>query len=135
MAAVRHKNSKAEMALRTSLFARGLRYRLHRRDLLGKPDLVFPGQKVVVFVDGDYWHGRAIITDGESAFRQTMRTDRAEWWVAKLKRNVARDAEVTQALRTAGWIVLRFWESDVLASLPRITRRIERMVKRRYRSL
>jgi DNA mismatch endonuclease (patch repair protein) len=135
MSAVKHKNSKAELLLRKSLFARGLRYRLHSRRLIGKPDIIFPRACVVVFVDSDYWHGRAIVEDGVEAFRATMRTSRADWWVAKLSRNVERDAEVTAALKREGWKVLRVWESDLLKNVERFAERVERAVRRRYKSL
>jgi DNA mismatch endonuclease (patch repair protein) len=114
MAAVRSRDSKAEVALRRILWRMGHRYRLHDRKLCGTPDLVFVRARVVVFVDGDYWHGRGILADGLAAFRRTLRTERRDWWVTKISGNVERDRKVTAALESLGWMVLRLWESEIL---------------------
>lgn len=113
MSAVRSKNSKAELALRRALHARGLRYRLHARDVFGCPDLVIRSRHLAVFVDGDMWHGNEHRRRGLSSMTDLFPT-RTEWWVAKIERNVARDQEVNVQLRAQGWIVVRLWESDVL---------------------
>lgn len=115
MAAVKHKDSKAELVLRRALFSRGLRYRLHAKDLPGKPDIVFRRQRVAVFVDGDFWHGNEHRRRGLPRLEDLFPT-RTEWWTTKIRRNVERDAEVTLSLEHRGWTVLRVWESDVLAS-------------------
>lgn len=93
MSAVRSQGGKADQALGRALWSRGLRYR-RRSHLVGKPDLVFATPKVVVFVDGDFWHGRGLhdrIARGD--FKRN-----ADYWVPKLRRNAERDADVTQAL-------------------------------------
>lgn len=113
MSQVKHKNSKAEISLRTKIWASGARYRLHDRRLPGKPDLVFPSARLAVFVDSDWWHGRILREQGEMALRSHLRTSRQDWWVQKFKRNVERDEEVTRALTELGWRVIRIWESDV----------------------
>lgn len=113
MSKVKSKHSKAEVALRRELWRRGLRYRLHYGKLPGRPDLVFVGARLVVFVDGDFWHGRNLVEEGEDALRATIRGKRQDWWVAKIKRNVERDKEVTSKLQADGWEVLRFWESAI----------------------
>ena len=128
MAAVRHRENKAEVALRRELWRRGLRYRLYSDKLVGKPDLVFVSARAVVFVDGDFWHGRAIRENGVSAFRATLRTDKRDWWVDKLSRNAERDQRVNAELRRSGWRVLRLWESDVKANLSRVADKVERFV-------
>lgn len=125
MSAVRSRENAAEVALRKVLWRRGFRYRLYTRMLLGRPDIVFPSAKVAVFVDGDFWHGRALVENGEGAFRATLRTSRREWWIAKLKRNVARDEEVTSRLRSQGWRVVRLWESSIKANPDRAADRVE----------
>lgn len=131
MAAVRYRDNRAEVALRKSLFARGLRYRLYSRHLVGKPDITFVSARVVVFVDGDFWHGRGLIESGTRAVRRQVRGARQDWWVAKLKRTVQRDRHVTRELRRSGWKVLRFWESDVLKDIERVTRRVAGVVAQR----
>lgn len=114
MAKVKNKNSRAEVLLRRALWRRGLRYVLHQASLAGKPDIVFRGPKVVVFVDGDFWHGRAIREQGRDAFAATLRTERRDWWIEKIQRTVERDDSVTSLLEREGWRVLRLWESQVL---------------------
>lgn len=131
MAAVRGRENKAEARLRRALHSRGLRYRLQRRELVGRPDIVFGAARVVVFVDGDYWHGRALVEGGEVTLRQVIRGERFDWWRAKLARNIERDREVTIALEEAGWCVLRFWESDVLKSLDEVATTVADVVAAR----
>jgi DNA mismatch endonuclease (patch repair protein) len=118
MAAVRSKDSKAELALRRALHARGLRYRLHVRDIPGCPDLVIKSRRLAVFVDGDMWHGNEHYRRGLSSLADLFPT-RTDWWVAKIERNMQRDREVNARLATAGWTVVRIWESDVLSDSER----------------
>ncbi len=115
MARVRHKDSRAELALRRALHAAGMRYRLHAPDVMGRPDLVIRSRRLAVFVDGDLWHGNPdeVRRRGRASLAELFPT-RTEWWVAKIERTVARDREVTSALREQGWTVLRLWEHDVL---------------------
>lgn len=129
MSAVRSKDTKPELLLRRALHQRGLRYRLHDRSVTGRPDLVFASPRVAVFVDSDWWHGRILQEEGETALRAHLRTARADWWVAKFTRNVERDAEVTAALEADGWRVLRIWESEILASLETAIERVALAVK------
>jgi DNA mismatch endonuclease (patch repair protein) len=133
MAAVRSRENRAERLLRRHLHAAGLRYRLYDRAVLGKPDLVFKQARVAVFVDGDFWHGRKYLEGGVRALRRIFRGERREWWIDKLKRNVARDREVTRSLAAEGWLVLRYWESDVMRRVERIAAVVEREVRRRAR--
>src|SRR3954470_20834591 len=97
MSAVRGKDSKAEMSLRRELHRRGLRYRLHARDVVGKPDLVVRSRRVAVFVDGDFWHGNAHRVRGLDRMEDLFPNNR-EWWMQKLRRNIERDREVTTRL-------------------------------------
>jgi DNA mismatch endonuclease (patch repair protein) len=117
MSSVRAKDGKAEIRLRKELHARGYRYRLHSKKLMGKPDIVFSRKKIVIFVDGDFWHGRALIEEGVQGLKKGLRTERADWWITKIKKTVQRDTYVTSELETAGWRVVRVWESDVLTDI------------------
>jgi DNA mismatch endonuclease, patch repair protein len=126
MRAIRGRENRAEVSLRRALWRRGLRYRLYSSHLRGKPDIVFARARLAVFVDGDYWHGRALVEGGERALRQVIRGERFDWWKAKLERNVLRDIEVTRSLRRNGWRVIRVWESEVLRDVERIAVRIAR---------
>lgn len=115
MSRVRHKDSKAELALRRALHAAGVRYRLHAPDVTGRPDLVIRTRRLAVFVDGDLWHGNPdeVRRRGRASLADVFPT-RTEWWVAKIERTMARDREVTETLRAQGWTVVRLWEHDVL---------------------
>jgi DNA mismatch endonuclease, patch repair protein len=115
MSTVRSSGNRADVMLRKALWAKGIRYRLYKKDLAGRPDIVIVSRRTVIFVDGDFWHGRGIIENGVEAFRLTMRTARREWWIRKISRTIQRDRDVTRALEESGWRVMRFWESSVLA--------------------
>jgi DNA mismatch endonuclease (patch repair protein) len=133
MSRVRSRGSKAELLLRSMLWRAGYRFRLSPRNLIGKPDLVFSGPQVAVFIDGDFWHGRALREGGESGLRQIVRGERFPWWRDKLNRNVSRDDEVTKSLRRDGWRVIRVWESEVLSNPDGVALRIGRILNRSKR--
>lgn len=127
MAAVRGKNTRPEVALRKQLFACGLRYRLHDRRLPGKPDLVFASARLVVFVDGDFWHGGGWKERGLKRFEDQFGSNR-DFWIAKITRNVERDREVEAALQRLGWTVERVLESEVMKDVDAVAQRIARRV-------
>lgn len=129
MRAIRSKETATEIKLRSALFALGLRYRKNVRGLIGTPDIVFPREKVAIFVDGDYWHGRRLIEKGISALSVQFRRAQLPYWRAKLLRNLERDRTVTAALRADGWTVIRYWESDVKIRVPYYAMRIHRRLE------
>ena len=104
MSRIRGKNTKPEMLVRKYLFANGFRYRLHSKNLPGKPDIVLPKYKTVIFVHGCFWHGHK---DCKYFVVPKTRTD---WWLNKINGNKANDAKKEQALEQAGWKVLVVWE-------------------------
>ncbi|CTP83195.1 very short patch repair endonuclease [Xanthomonas translucens pv. arrhenatheri] len=104
MAGIQGKNTKPELIVRRMLFASGYRFRLHRRDLPGAPDIVMPGRKVAVFVHGCFWHMH------QGCRFAKMPATRPEFWKAKLEANVARDRRAVENLRALGWRVLCVWE-------------------------
>lgn len=109
LAAVAGKHTTPERAVRRLLFGLGYRFRLHRRDLPGTPDIVFSGRRKIIEVRGCFWHRHP-----DPACRNAVLPKvRAEWWAAKLARNVARDEQNMAALRAAGWSVLVVWECEV----------------------
>ncbi len=112
MAAVHSKDGKAELALRRALHRRGLRFRLHARDIEGRPDIVLRSKRLAVF--GDMWHGNAWKLRGLERLEDMFPTN-TEFWTAKITRNVERDRQVTNRLAEQGWTVVRIWESDILA--------------------
>lgn len=113
MAAVKHKDSRAELALRRELHARGVRYRIHAKDVLGCPDIVVRKRGVAVFVDGDFWHGNAHNRRGLKSLEDLFPSNK-EFWVPKIRRTMERDRQVTAELEATGWQVVRLWEEDVL---------------------
>jgi DNA mismatch endonuclease (patch repair protein) len=129
MSAVRSRDTKPEMMLRSELHRRGLRFRKNSAALAGKPDIVFPTPRVAVFVDGDFFHGHSWRARGFSSFGDQFNHRNAEFWRAKIERNVARDRKVNQSLRRDSWTVIRVWESDVLRDLASVADRVERRVR------
>lgn len=131
MSSVKSTDSRAELTLRRELRRRGLRYRLHVRDLFGTPDILFRTHRVCVFVDGDFWRARVFVDQGLRALRRSLRSPNRAWWVAKLLRNVARDRLVTTFLQSEHWFVLRFWESEILCDPRPAARKVERTLSKR----
>jgi DNA mismatch endonuclease (patch repair protein) len=109
MARIRGKDTGPELAVRRLAHALGYRFRLHRRDLPGTPDLVFPRLKKTVLVHGCFWHHHPDPTCRNAVMPKT----RTEWWRAKLSANTARDARNAVSLRIEGWDVLVIWECEV----------------------
>lgn len=103
MSRIRGSDTKPELLIRRGLHARGLRFRLHRRDLPGRPDLVFPSRRAAIFVHGCFWHGH-------DCPMCRMPATRPAFWRTKIERNCARDKTVITALVGAGWRVLIIWE-------------------------
>lgn len=121
MSHIKGKDTKPERMLRKALWEKGLRYRLHARKLPGKPDLVFAGARVAVFIDGCFWHG----CPQHGKLPATNR----EFWQAKIYRNIERDREVSAALQQQGWKVLRFWQHELKTDLAQVVERIRQFVR------
>jgi DNA mismatch endonuclease (patch repair protein) len=118
MARVRSKDTGPELIVRRLVHALGYRYRLHRIDLPGKPDMVFVGRRKVVFVHGCFWHGH------RGCARARIPAANRQYWDTKIARNKARDRERTNALRRAHWGVLTLWECQL-----RDARQLERRIR------
>jgi DNA mismatch endonuclease (patch repair protein) len=119
------RNTLCELVLRRELWQRGLRYRLHVLGLPGSPDIVFTKRQVVVFCDGDFWHGR----DLNRRLAKLATGHNATYWLAKVQRNVERDRRQTGALEALGWTVLRFWETDILCRADYVADQIIAMIR------
>lgn len=104
MSGIKAKNSKPELMIRRVLFAAGFRFRLHRRDLPGSPDIVMPGRQIAIFVHGCSWH----LLDG--CRYSTLPSTRPDFWKTKLEGNAQRDRLSAEKLRQMGWRVLWVWE-------------------------
>jgi DNA mismatch endonuclease (patch repair protein) len=109
MSRMPRQSTKPELALRRALHARGRRFRLHRRDLPGTPDIVFPTQRLAVFVDGCFWHGCP-------DHGVTPKNNR-EWWLAKLAKNAERDARKDAELIKLGWTPLHLWQHTTVQEM------------------
>ncbi len=128
MRAVRTAATEPEERLAIALKALGLRFRRNDPKVFGKPDFAFRESQLAVFVDGDFWHGRAWFENGAAP------ATNAEFWVGKFERNRRRDHVVNLTLRKIGWAVLRLWGSEVrkapAASASKVRTRLRRLVMR-----
>jgi DNA mismatch endonuclease (patch repair protein) len=105
----RRTDTQQEIMLRRAIWQKGLRYRKNVETLPGKPDIVFVREHVVVFCDGDFWHGR----NWEEQKSKLFQGANAEYWISKIESNMERDKLNTALLEADGWSVLRFWEADI----------------------
>jgi DNA mismatch endonuclease (patch repair protein) len=122
MSRIRSKNTKPELAVRSLLHSLGYRFRLHRKDLPGRPDIVLPKYHAVIFVHGCFWHLHAKCRDG------TIPKTQHEKWKEKLERNVARDKEHQRKLRSLGWKVLVIWECEIEKNLGNVEYRVRKFL-------
>ena len=129
-ASSRKSDTSCERLLRCALWRCGLRFRKNVSSLIGKPDVVFPGARVVVFCDGDFWHGR----DWDKRVAKLAQGTNADYWTAKIARNIERDRIYTQQLTEEGWKVLRFWEQDILRDPDGVAAQIACEIHRRLAS-
>lgn len=120
MGAIRSTEARTERDVRSLLHSMGFRFRKNYAPLSGKPDIVFPTERVAIFIDGDYWHGRMLREKGPKYLESYFDEKQQTYWVAKLHRNVTRDEHVTSELESAGWKVIRIWESEARADPYRI---------------
>jgi DNA mismatch endonuclease (patch repair protein) len=118
-----------EILLRAELTRLGLRYQTYAPDIPGTPDSVFPKAKVVVFCDGDFWHGR----NWPRLRRKLSRRHNAAYWVAKIRSNRRRDRAVSSKLARTGWHVVRIWETDILKDPQGAARSIHQLVRLKLR--
>jgi DNA mismatch endonuclease (patch repair protein) len=119
--ATRKRDTRPELLLRRALWAAGIRYRTCAAGLPGSPDIVLKKVRLVVFCDGDFWHGR----DWPTLRAKLLRRHNAGYWVAKIARNRERDREQNDRLAADGWLVLRMWESDILRDPAAVAARIK----------
>jgi DNA mismatch endonuclease (patch repair protein) len=115
MSRIRSKDTKPEMLVRRFLHKNGFRYRLHVKDLPGKPDIVLPKYKTVIFVNGCFWHGH------EGCKYYVVPKTRMEWWLNKINGNIANDAIAENLLKSAGWRVINIWECELKKTFAQLT--------------
>lgn len=106
---IKSKDTDIEVMLRRELWNRGYRYRKNDKSLPGTPDIVLGKYKIVVFCDGEFFHGK----DWEVLRPRLMKSNNSEYWISKISRNITHDNEVNKALLFKGWTVIRFWGNDI----------------------
>lgn len=127
----RRRDTQHEVILRRELWRLGLRFKKNVETLPGKPDIVFQGTRVVVFCDGDFWHGRKWQTLKPKLEQGTNAT----YWSAKIASNIERDARNTALLQEAGWYVIRLWETDIKRDPETAAKYIKNVVDARRESI
>lgn len=109
MAKIKARNTRPELVVRRALTAMGIRYRLHRRDIPGTPDIAFIGRRKAIFVHGCWWHGHAC-REGNRPPKSNQ-----QFWADKVAKNIARDHLVAERLQQGGWTILTIWECEARA--------------------
>lgn len=122
MQSVGTRNTGPEIQVRKALYRQGYRYRLHRRDLPGSPDIVLPGKRKIVLVHGCYWHGHGCA-------KGKLPKSRVEYWSEKIAANKARDAANLRALRRLAWSVIVVWQCE-LRNIESVTTRLDKFLSR-----
>jgi len=107
MSRIRSKDTKPEMLVRKFLHKNGFRYRLHVKNMPGKPDIVLPKYKTVIFIHGCFWHGH------EGCKYYVVPKTRTEWWLNKINGNISNDTTAENNLRAAGWKIIKIWECEL----------------------
>lgn len=125
MSSIKSRDTRPEMALRHALWVRGLRYRVNVKSLVGKPDIVFTRAKIAVFCDGDFWHGHNWAIRGLASLDDELKRY-SDFWRNKILGNIERDKKNTLNLELGGWVVMRFWESDIKSDVEKCADTIEK---------
>ena len=124
MRRIRSKNTKIEIALRKALWHKGYRYRKNYEALPGKPDIVLTKQKIAIFCDSEFFHGK----DWEILKPQLEHGKNGEFWIKKISRNRERDDEVNKQLLFLGWTVIRFWGKDIMKNTDECVKIVEEVI-------
>jgi len=112
MSKIKGKDTKPEISFRKALWASGVRYRINVSKLPGKPDVVIEKRKMIIFIDGEFWHGYKW-----EEKKPKIKSNR-DYWIKKIERNIERDIENNKKLRDLGYTVFRFWEHEIKKNLP-----------------
>ncbi len=130
---IRSVDTKPEVVLRKALWHKGYRYRKNYKMLPGKPDIVLTKQRVCIFVDSEFFHGKGYLSDYKSNKYNSLKeqlehSNNSEFWLKKICRNMERDLEVEAELHGCGWSVIRFWSKDALNNTEECVRAIEEII-------
>ena len=121
---IRSRDSEIEVILRRALWKAGFRFRKNWPGLPGKPDIVITKEKIAIFCDSEFFHGK----DWESLKPRLQNGTNADYWVPKITRNMERDREVDRQLRALGWIPVRFWGKDIKKNVEECVRTIKEII-------
>ena len=121
---IHSKDTTIEKALRKALWHKGYRYRKNYKKLLGSPDIVLTKQRIVIFCDSEFFHGK----DWEVKRPKLLNSKNSEYWINKIERNMERDLEIDQRLLLLGWTVIHFWGSEILKNLSECIKVIDEAV-------
>ena len=124
MSNIRNKDTRIELVLRKALWEKGYRYRKNYKKLPGKPDIVLTKQKIAIFCDSEYFHGK----DWDDLKKQLKRGKNDDFWIKKISDNMERDEEVNRKLGLLGWTVIRFWGKDILKNTEQCVRVVEETI-------
>lgn len=127
MKSVKSKDTDIEILLRKALWREGIRYRKNYKKLIGKPDIAITKWKIAIFCDASFWHGKDFD-------KKKPVSNNAEYWKAKISRNIERDKEVNTQLKNIGWIVLRFWDIDIYKHLDTCVMTVKNTISERMES-
>lgn len=122
MRAIKGRNTKPEIALRKALWNFGLRYRINVTSLPGKPDIVIGKHKIIIFIDGEFWHGYKWVEK-----KERIKANRS-YWIPKIERNMERDIKNNALLNGLGWKVIRFWEHEVKRNIEECLRKVAALI-------
>lgn len=121
---IRSKDTKIEIKLRKALWAKGYRYRKKYKELPGCPDIVLTKYRIVIFCDGEFFHGK----DWDVLKPRLEKSNNSEFWIKKISRNMERDDEIDKQLLFRDWTVIRFWGKDILKNTDECIRVIEETI-------
>lgn len=124
MSNIKNKDTGIEVKLRKALWKKGYRYRKNYKKLPGKPDIVLPKYKLVIFCDSEFFHGK----DWEDLQEQLKRGNNAEFWIKKISQNRIRDEEINKQLKFMGWTVIRFWGKDIKKDVEQCVKVVEETI-------
>ena len=121
---IRSSNTRIEVLLRKALWKKGYRYRKNVKDLPGKPDIVLIKYKIVIFCDGEFFHGK----DWEILKSRLEKSNNSKYWINKISKNRKHDDEVNKQLQFLGWTVIRFWGNEIQKNVDECVRVIEETI-------
>jgi DNA mismatch endonuclease (patch repair protein) len=125
MSRIRSTQTEPELIFRKKLWSKGIRYRINSKRLPGKPDIVINKMKVVIFIDGEFWHGY------NWDVRKTKLKTNVGYWIPKIERNMQRDRENNQALKNSGYTVIRFWEHQIRKDLENCVNQVIKLISKK----